>query len=127
MHADYCQYIDCFRQLADRICCFNRHYAEPSGYFTDAQKTTFLKEVSPDEEVTYFDSVTGKPLYIAPRGRSFDEFLKESRSHGWPSFRDKEVVWENVRCLKNGEMISVDGTHVSLWMWSWLPRCLLIC
>ena len=32
---------------------------------------------------------------------------------GWPSFRDNEVVWDNVRCLANGETVSVDGTHVS--------------
>lgn len=100
------------RELADRICSFNRHYAEPSGYFEYAQKNSYLKDIGRDEEVTYYDSVTGKPLYIAPRGRSFAEFLEESRSHGWPSFRDEEVVWENVRCLKNGEAISVDGTHV---------------
>jgi hypothetical protein len=99
--------------MADRICCFNRHYAEPSGYFEYSHKTSFLKDVNREEEVTYYDSVTGKPLYIAPRGRSFAEFLKESSSHGWPSFRDEEVVWENVRCLKNGEAVSVDGTHVS--------------
>ena len=33
-------------------------------------------------------------------------------SHGWPSFRDEEVVWDNVRCLKDGECVSVDGTHL---------------
>ena len=33
--------------------------------------------------------------------------------HGWPSFRDQEVVWENVRVLKSsGETVSVDGTHL---------------
>mmetsp|Transcript_23480 Transcript_23480/g.65321 ORF Transcript_23480/g.65321 Transcript_23480/m.65321 type:complete len:119 (+) Transcript_23480:129-485(+) len=44
--------------------------------------------------------------------RSWQQFLKESRSHGWPSFRDDEVNWEHVRCLKNGECVSVDGTHL---------------
>ena len=62
--------------------------------------------------MTYYDSVTGKPLFVAPRGRTMDSFLKESRAHGWPSFRDDEVVWENMRCLKNGETVSVDGTHL---------------
>jgi peptide methionine sulfoxide reductase MsrB len=33
-------------------------------------------------------------------------------SHGWPSFRDEEVVWDNVRCLGDGEAVSVDGTHL---------------
>ncbi len=63
-------------------------------------------------ETTFFDSVTGKPLFIAPRGRTFEEFRKESIQHGWPSFRDQEVVWENMRCLNNGEAVSIDGTHL---------------
>ncbi len=32
----------CDRDTADRICCYNRHYAEHSGYWT---QTTFLQEV----------------------------------------------------------------------------------
>ena len=63
-------------------------------------------------EITYYDSVSGKPLFIAPRGRTMKRFLEESRQHRWPSFRDEEVVWENVRCLENGEAVSVDGTHL---------------
>ena len=62
--------------------------------------------------VTYYDSVTGKALFKAPVGRSAQDFIDESKKHGWPSFRDDEVVWDNVRCLKNGEAVSVDGTHL---------------
>ena len=99
----------CSHELADRICNFNRHFAERSGYW---ETTSFLSEESSVKEVTFYDSNTGKPLFKAPRGRSFEEFVKESQSHGWPSFRDNEVVWENVRCLPNGETVSVDGTHL---------------
>ena len=56
--------------------------------------------------------MTGKPLFIAPQGRTMQEFIDESRKHGWPSFRDQEVVWDNVRCLPNGETVSLDGTHL---------------
>ena len=63
-------------------------------------------------EITFYDSNTGKPLFQAPRGRTMDEFLKESYAHGWPSFRDDEVNWENVRCLANGEAVSLAGTHL---------------
>ena len=84
------------------------------NYYTtySAIETTFLKEAPRDKEITFYDSVSGKPLFIAPRGRTFAEFEKESRSHGWPSFRDEEVVWENVRCLENGEAVSLVGTHL---------------
>ena len=59
------------------------------------------------------DSVTGKPLFVAPIGRTMADFLSESKKHGWPSFRDSEVVWENMRVLKaTGEAVSADGTHL---------------
>merc|ERR1711991_372067 len=96
-------------KLADRICNFNRHYAEPSGRFL---KTQWLKEVDREAVTEYCDSNTGKVLFKAPVGRSFDAFLKESRAHGWPSFRDAEVDWTNVRVLKDGEVVSLAGTHL---------------
>eukprot|EP00567_Pseudictyota_dubia_P002974 CAMPEP_0197451538 /NCGR_PEP_ID=MMETSP1175-20131217/29271_1 /TAXON_ID=1003142 /ORGANISM="Triceratium dubium, Strain CCMP147" /LENGTH=185 /DNA_ID=CAMNT_0042984281 /DNA_START=102 /DNA_END=659 /DNA_ORIENTATION=+ len=103
----------CDNSLADRICNFNRHWAERSGYFL---QTSFVKEASlvegGNDEITFFDSNTGKPLFNAPRERTFQEFLSESKAHGWPSFRDDEVVWENVRILPGGETVSVDGTHL---------------
>jgi hypothetical protein len=50
-----------------------------------------LGEVDRTKETTFYDSVTGKPLFVAPRGRTFEEFEIESKKHGWPSFRDDEV------------------------------------
>eukprot|EP01130_Rhizamoeba_saxonica_P007245 TRINITY_DN2925_c0_g1_i1.p1 TRINITY_DN2925_c0_g1~~TRINITY_DN2925_c0_g1_i1.p1 ORF type:complete len:164 (+),score=31.64 TRINITY_DN2925_c0_g1_i1:247-738(+) len=101
---------NCDGEVADRICCYNRHYAEHSGYWL---KTSFMKEIDENSgEITFYDSVSGKPLFIAPRGRTFDEFVRESKAHGWPSFRDDEVVWENVRILPDGETVSIDGTHL---------------
>ena len=105
----------CNREVADRICNFNRHSAEYRGYWTS---TAFVdearKEFDANGEVKFYDSNSGKLLFVAPKGkgRSFDDFIKESVSHGWPSFRDSEVVWDSVRCLPNGEAVSVDGTHL---------------
>jgi hypothetical protein len=45
-----------------------------------------------NHEITFYDSVTGAALFVAPRGRSMEAFLAESRAHGWPSFRDEEVT-----------------------------------
>mmetsp|Transcript_28521 Transcript_28521/g.37311 ORF Transcript_28521/g.37311 Transcript_28521/m.37311 type:complete len:254 (-) Transcript_28521:285-1046(-) len=103
------------RNTADRISSYNRRFAEFSGYWTS---TKFLKEVEPLMEkdpsykLTFYDSVTGLPLFVAPQGRNFDAWVQESYVHGWPSFRDSEVVWENVRALKDGEMVSTAGTHL---------------
>lgn len=99
----------CDYDTADRICNFNRHYAEFAGYWTT---TEFLKEVDRNGPTTYYDSVTGVPLFTAPVGRSVEDFLKESMSHGWPSFRDEEVNWDYVRCLPDGECVSTTGTHL---------------
>jgi len=98
-------------KLADKISNFNRHFAENGGYF---QSTSFENTVlQAKDPITFYDSVTGKALFVAPINRSAKEFIAESKVHGWPSFRDEEVVWDNVRVLKrSGETVSVDGTHL---------------
>lgn len=99
-------------KTADKICSYNRHFAEYSGYFTSSK--SYLEALrTADGPLTYYDSVSGKPLFIAPVGRTTESFFEESNYHGWPSFRDEEVVWENVRILKNsGETVSTGGTHL---------------
>jgi peptide methionine sulfoxide reductase MsrB len=93
-----------------------RHAAEHAGYFV--QKTSFLTEAGAElknnsqGELTFYDSVTGQPLFYAPRNRTFAEFVLESKQHGWPSFRDAEVNWDVVRCIRSGEAVSLDGTHL---------------
>lgn len=99
--------------LADRICSYNRFFAEPATSYTKTSfEKEFLAEASETKPMVFFDSVTGKPLFRAPVGRTPEDFLAESRVHGWPSFRDEEVVWDNMRILKDGESVSVDGTHL---------------
>lgn len=102
---------NCDESTADNICNYNRHYAERAGYWE--RSTTFLKEESAASgEIIFYDSNTGKPLFTGPVDRTYDEFVIESKQHGWPSFRDQEVNWDFVRVLPNGECISVDGTHL---------------
>ena len=104
----------CDRETADSICCFNRHYAEPSGYYHSAPRT-FVEDMvngPADSPTVFHDSVSGEPLFVAPIGRSRAEFLQESYAHGWPSFRCEEVCWDSVRCLSDGEVVSVTGTHL---------------
>ena len=63
-------------------------------------------------QLTFYDSVTGKPLFIAPKNRTVDEFLAESKEIGWPSFTYEECVWKNVKIIGDGELISEAGTHL---------------
>lgn len=78
----------CDYDTADRICNFNRHYAEFAGYWAT---TKYLEEVDRENPTKYYDAVTGNHLFTAPVGRTMEEYLVESGSHGWPSFRDEEV------------------------------------
>jgi len=99
-------------KLADKICNYNRHFAEMGGYFRSTDWEDVVREAK-GEPITFYDSVSGKPLFVAPIGRSAEELIEESEIHGWPSFRDQEVVWSNVRVLRNsGETVSQDGTHL---------------
>mmetsp|Transcript_7409 Transcript_7409/g.19287 ORF Transcript_7409/g.19287 Transcript_7409/m.19287 type:complete len:200 (+) Transcript_7409:51-650(+) len=100
---------NCDVATADRICNFNRHYAEFAGYW---ETTTFLKDENGGAEIQFYDSNTGELLFSAPKNRSWEDFVKESKSHGWPSFRDDEVNWDYVRVLADGETVSTAGTHL---------------
>jgi len=52
---------------ADKICNFNRHYAEHSGY---AEKVNWTKYLNQNGTTKFFDSVTGILLFEAPKGRT---------------------------------------------------------
>ena len=100
-------------QTSSLFVTLDRHYAEYAGYWRTTEFLQSLKDLKPEDlPVKFYDSVTGNLLFEAPKGRSMEEFLTESASHGWPSFRDEEVVWDHVRCLKDGECISDTGTHL---------------
>jgi hypothetical protein len=47
----------CDIALADRICNYNRKWAEYAGYWKS--ETSFLSEVDTSKETTFYDSVTG--------------------------------------------------------------------
>ena len=101
------------RKLADKISSYTRDAAERAGYYLSTSfEDDVTKSMARGSPLEFYDSVSGKPLFKAPVGRDVDEFLAEARGHGWPSFRDDEVNWENVRVLKNGETVSIGGTHL---------------
>jgi hypothetical protein len=67
-------------QLADRISNYNRVFAERAGYWENTKLEEALKRSQ--GPITFYDSVTGLPLFKAPQGRSMEDFLAESRVHG---------------------------------------------
>jgi len=98
-------------EVADRICCHNHRFAEYKGYLA-APEVDLFGRLDPDVETIFYDSVCGIPLFIAPRGRTFEEFKEESLHHGWPSFRPEEIVSENVIIHDDGRMESRCLTHL---------------
>ena len=99
---------------ADELGCFNRHFAEFPGSWESTKLPAEMANQSAVENSTimFYDSVTGRPLFEAPKGRTWSDFHRESTVHGWPSFRDDEVIQENVRVLADGEVVSLAGTHL---------------
>jgi peptide methionine sulfoxide reductase MsrB len=65
---------------------------------------------------TFYDTVCGIPLFQAPVGRSFQEWVAETSEHGWPSFRTKEIVagnsYTNVTEKGIVEVYSSCGTYL---------------
>lgn len=76
-------------KLADKITNYNRQFAEMAGYFRSTSFEDIVLEAK--GPITFYDSVTGQALFVAPIGRSAEDFVSESEVHGWPSFRDQEV------------------------------------
>jgi len=98
------------------VCCDNERLAEPRGwYLRETELEGVLRanaSASAGAPFTFYDASCGLPLYRAPVGRSLEQFLAESRAHGWPSFREQEVVGGNVEVRGGGEVVSRCGTHL---------------
>jgi len=65
-------------------------------------------------EWVFYDSQCGLPLFVAPRGRTFQEWRVESENHGWPSFRPEEVVADSLILRAHDEVVSAcpQPTHL---------------
>jgi len=99
---------------AKQICARNRHGAEWSGLLNRSDK--FIEELNAEMDgggghVTFYDSALHRRVFEV-FNRPLSQFLEESVKHGWPSFRAEDVVWENVRILDDGEVVTKDGLHL---------------
>lgn len=66
-----------------------------------------------DTPMTYYDSCSGKPVFIAPKGRSAKQFISDSMVFGgFPSFTEDEIVKENVQVDKAGNLMTLDGARL---------------
>mmetsp|Transcript_52279 Transcript_52279/g.124701 ORF Transcript_52279/g.124701 Transcript_52279/m.124701 type:complete len:202 (+) Transcript_52279:115-720(+) len=102
--------------LAEAICCDSRTkvYAEPQ-FLYQAPDIALFQKLS-EGTTTFYDSVCGVPLFRAPVNRTVEDFKADTDEHGWPSFRDAEVVHEHVREDKDGFVYSSCGTHLGSYL-----------
>lgn len=64
-------------------------------------------------QVTFYDSVCGIPLFRVPVGRTLQDFVEDTKEHGWPSFHPSEVVDNNVVVKNAGvDVYSKCGTYL---------------
>jgi len=106
---------DAYRSQYAWVCCANQHWAEDKHFHQTVHFGPGLQKTRDDTgvtEFTFYDAKCGIPLYVAPRGRSFQAFMEETNNHGWPSFRDQEVVTANVLTQHGNELVSTCGTHL---------------
>lgn len=100
--------------FADAICCDSNFkvFAEPPQFFAQSDVALFDK-LNASGQTTFYDSVCGEPLFVAPVNRTFEEWRAESVEHGWPSFRDAEVLPGALKIDKAGGIVySKCGTHL---------------
>ena len=82
--------------------------ADKSGY-AFGKESTWLADTK-NSSANYYDTYNGKHVFTSPVGRSYEEFIKESRQLGYLSFRDDEVNWDNVRVvLWTADVVTTDG------------------
>jgi len=111
-------YVDATETLAEAVCCDRRTLplAEPRFTFLapDIDLWSHLDETG---VTTFYDSVCGLALFRAPVNRTLAEFKADTEEHGWPSFREAEVVQENIQTDEaTGYVISGCGTHVGSYL-----------
>jgi peptide methionine sulfoxide reductase MsrB len=105
--------VEDYRDKYEYVCCNNQHWAEPFGFHAAVGFFPGLEASGASSGVTtFYDPQCGIPLFQAPKGRSYAEWKHESEHHGWPSFREEEIIFENLREVAGGEIVSTCGTHL---------------
>lgn len=112
------QYVNSTESLAEAVCCDRRAEALAEPQFTflapDIQLWSHLDESG---VTTFYDSVCGVPVFRAPVGRTLAEFKADTEEHGWPSFREAEVVADHVKTdASTGYVTSTCGTHLGSFL-----------
>ncbi|KAJ1457565.1 hypothetical protein M885DRAFT_127580 [Pelagophyceae sp. CCMP2097] len=103
--------------LAYAVCCDDRTMLGAEPRFLYEAPDIALFDKLDEKQTTFYDSVCGLPLFVAPQNRTLADFELDTRQHGWPSFRAEEVVLQNVVTdMKTGLVTSKCGTHLGTFL-----------
>ncbi len=95
--ADYLPSVTSNESLTEAVCCDTAQpYPEPNSFFARPDVNLFAQLNTSSGVTTFYDSVCGMPLFMAPVGRTLADWKAETTEHGWPSFRIEEVVKQNM-------------------------------
>ena len=104
--------------LATAVCCDSQNfpYAEPQHLF-DQPDVALFKNMNAHGQTVFYDSVCGIPLFSVPRNRTLADFQADTTEHGWPSFREAEIVDKGLHTdLATGFVFSSCGTHLGSYL-----------
>jgi len=107
--------------LGEAVCCDPNFaaFAEPRFVYARPDVNLFkvMEGKGENKTTTFYDSVCGIPLFVAPKGRTLAEFEADTTEHGWPSFREEELIKGNSRVDKDtGIVTSKCGTHLGSYL-----------
>jgi hypothetical protein len=89
------------------LLCSERSLMSSSSFFS----SRIFRQTNSAGITIFYDSVCGRPIFQAPIGRTYDEWVMETTTHGWPSFRRDELIMENI--VFDGEAVySSCGTYL---------------
>ena len=108
------------QSLGEAVCCDPNFlaFAEPQRLYARPDVNLFkvMEGSGENKTTTFYDSVCGIPLFVAPKGRTLAEFEADTTEHGWPSFREEELVQGNSRVDSDGLVTSKCGTHLGSYL-----------
>lgn len=86
--------------LVTAICCDTAFaaFAEPNGFYSrpDVNLLATVKQGT-----KFFDSVCGEAIFQIT---DLDRFTEETNEHGWPSFRDADLLGNDVKITDSGDV-----------------------
>lgn len=71
-----------------------------------------FQQLNTSQMTTFYECTCGLPLFVAPVGRSFDQWRNDCERNGQLEFQEEEIIKKNTKVLQSGDLVSICGRHV---------------